>query len=357
MGESILVKREVALIVWNEEQHIERFVRTAAFDGSARSFGFLVPTPGRPTLAETSEEVLLSLYRLTAPDDVVVNDLEIDPTLSLISFYFGADRGGPPRAVNVLEEVRVAGLDATVLAASDAEALSEWLRARGFEQREALKHWLAIYVAKGWYVTAFRYVRPAAPASVDAHGQPSVYFMVSPETGELQTVLTSKAVSISFATNEPIYPYLEPADAPEVPGRILDLFVVASQTMDGYLIDPTLRPWNADVAFASDTWRTTPSGRFDLMDTLFLDSQLKTMLPPGPRITHYVDHASKREASDVVFRPSASAKEVRPPPHVHHLRSPVPVPYELLPVGIAGIWWWRRKARKRPDRSEAGSAR
>src|SRR3979409_2593461 len=46
---------EDALIVWDRQQHIEHFVRNATFGTNARSFGFLVPVPGRPVLAEASD--------------------------------------------------------------------------------------------------------------------------------------------------------------------------------------------------------------------------------------------------------------------------------------------------------------
>ncbi len=350
-GESILVKHESALIVWDEGSHVEHFVRTAAFGGSARSFGFLVPSPARPTLAEADEEVLLDLYRVTSPESVVVKDVEVDPTLSFFSFYFGVpDLPLTRSGVDVVEETHVAGLDATILAANDASALSDWLRGRGFEQREALKRWLAIYVAKGWYVTAFRYERPGERI-LDANGEAKTYDMED-DTGNLKSVFASRAVRITFPTNEPVYPYLEPDDVPDVPHRILDLFVIANQRMDGVLIDSGARPWNADVVYADEMWRGDASSGYDSMGSLGYREKIGVGLPSHPRITRYVDHATKRAASDLVFRPS-SAGSVRPPATVVHLPVRWPVPYELIPVPVAGIWWWRRRARKRRARLES----
>jgi hypothetical protein len=351
LGESILVKHEAALIVWDEECLIEHFVRTAAFDGSASSFGFLVPTPGRPTLAETDESTLLDLYSLTEPEDVYVNKFELDPRLSLISYYFRSDPVSAANpGVDVLEEKHVAGLDATVVSASDAEALSAWLQSHGFEQRADLTRWLAVYVAKGWYVTAFRYERPASNIR-GAHGYHDEYITGNVETGESESVLTSKAVRISFPTDEPIYPYLEPSDVPDVPRRVLDLFIVASQRMDGMLVDDGSRPWSAHVVYAASSWfhdGTYSVDRFahyDFFRKLGVETRTQSW------ITHYVDNASKRVASDIVFRPAASKSDVYPPPRPKRFPVPVPVPYELLPLGFAGAWWWsRRRARKqRPN--------
>jgi hypothetical protein len=305
LGESVLVKHEAALIVWDEARHIEHFVRTATFDGSARSFGFLVPTPGRPTLAETDESTLLDLYELTEPEDVYVDQLELDPRLSLISFYFQREPVGAANpGVDVLEEKHVAGLDATVVSSGDAGALSAWLRGHGFEQREDLKRWLAVYVAKGWYVTAFRYERPARAAR-RAHDDEQEYITSNVETGEPESVLISKAVRISFPTNEPIYPYLEPLDVPDVPRRVLDLFIVASERMDGILVDEGSRPWSADVVYAASSGFHDGTYSVDRLAHYGFFQKLGVEARPQRWITHYVDHASKRVASDLVFRHAA----------------------------------------------------
>jgi hypothetical protein len=124
-------------------------------------------------------------------------------------------------AVDVLEETHVAGLDAAVLAASDAEALAGWLRAHDFELRPSLERWAAVYVAKKWIFTAFRYARPDIASNGPA----------------MARALTSSAVRITFSAETAVYPYLEPDDAPETPGRQLHLFVLASAKLEGALVD------------------------------------------------------------------------------------------------------------------------
>jgi hypothetical protein len=341
VGEYIFVNHEEALIVWDESRHIEHFVRTAVFESSARSFGFLVPTPGRPILAAANNEALTELEGLTRPETVTVGHVELDPTLSLVSYCLGdLDLGvSAPAPVHVLEESRVAGLDATVVAASDANALADWLQHRGFEQRDALKRWLATYIARGWYVTTFRYEASAADPPNDAHP-------LSQEGlgRDRRLSVTSQAVRISFPTMEPVYPYLEPVDVPDVPHRILNLFVIASQRMDATLLGESLNPWSAKVVFAADV-------PLKLFDGPLAKKLAGVDLPAHAWITQYVDLASKRVASDIVFRPSASPQEVRPAPIVQPIRTPIPVPYELLPVGFAGVWWWRRR-RQALQRSE-----
>jgi hypothetical protein len=341
MSEGILVNHEEALIVWDESRHIEHFVRTAVFDSSASSFGFLVPTPGRPTLAEAEDKALTIPHDWTRPKIKRVDDVELDPGLSLITYYFGdgPHPGVTSAAPDVLEETRVAGLDATVLAARDAEGLADWLQKRGFEQREALRHWLAIYVAKGWYITAFRYERPeGSDAGADIHRVTEDYMTndLGWTDANKRMSITSKAVRISFPTTEPVYPYLEPADVPNVPHRILDLFVIADHRMDAVLVDNNSKAWSATTAFAANVRLLDDGDRFA--------STLPGLeLPSHFWVTQYIDAATKRETSDIVFRPSTSDEELRPAPIVWHQSVPAPVPYELIPLGLAGAWYWRRR--------------
>jgi hypothetical protein len=112
-------------------------------------------------------------------------------------------------AVEVVAVARVAGLDATVLRASDATALARWLQGRGFASRQGLTDWLARYVAGGWYVTAFRY------------------------NGGRQVQFGSRAVRLSFSADRPFYPYAEPGDQTQSEPRTLRVTVVSDARMEG----------------------------------------------------------------------------------------------------------------------------
>lgn len=209
---------EEALIVWDEAAGIEHFVRTASFAGATESLGFLVPTPARPTLGEADDRVfdrLARIYLRPPPQGIrsrgAVRGLTAGPA------------GAPP--VTVVERRTVAGLDAAVLAASDARALNAWLGQNGFPSRPALEAWLAPYVARGFFVTAFRY-----------------------DPGAQQGTFASRAVRLSFPVDAPFYPYAEPSDAPRTDGRRFRLHVVAPFRVDARL--GGRRSWGARVGFA-----------------------------------------------------------------------------------------------------------
>ena len=57
----VAINEESALIVWDAEHKIEHFIRKATFQTTASHFGFLVPTPSRPELAEVKEALFTTL--------------------------------------------------------------------------------------------------------------------------------------------------------------------------------------------------------------------------------------------------------------------------------------------------------
>lgn len=323
------VVREEALVVWDEASGVEHFVRSAVFDASVKSFGFIVPTPSRPTLAEASDDAFAALRQLTAAPVETVTRWDLVP-IGCTSTPFLFTRGGAPSApagaphVTVIAEARVAGMDATILEATDGSALSTWLGDHGFEAREALRDWASGYVAKRWVFTAFRYVRPdVASRGGGAAG------------------VGARAVRLTFRTPEPVYPYREPADTAAVTNRELHLFVVAPKRTAGALSDLDAGTWTAPTLFAGALppsealWRTLPG----------------VTPPAGAWLTEIVDHTAKRPPSDVAFR-DATGGEVKRPPIVRELRRGVPVPYEV-PLVVAAAWWWRRR-KKRATSSRAG---
>jgi hypothetical protein len=146
---------------------LEHFIRRASFRSSGKDFGFLVPTPGKPELAEVSDGIFDQLEQATKPEVVYKDELGIGPTLFCGMFFLM--RSAAPRAavavdsVRVLDAQRVAGYDAVVLEADSAGALAAWHKDRGYVERPDLSAWLAPYVAAKWKLTAFKIApRPIA---------------------------------------------------------------------------------------------------------------------------------------------------------------------------------------------------
>jgi hypothetical protein len=337
-GEVVHTSREDALIVWDAEHKTEHFIRSAVFGTGAASFGFLVPTPTRPTLAEASDAAIDDVATLTQAAVVRENHYVLAPigcTMLPVIFRTGSSSRegyGEPTAgvLNVLEETRVAGMDAAVLEASSTAALAGWLGDHGFEFRDALQRWVAPYVAAHWKITAFRYARREA-----ARGDmPSAVAGTGTGTDD---PIASRAVRLSFPVDAPIYPYREPDDTADVPGRELRLFVLSDSKLDGLLSDaPGTPPWPAEVSFSAKA----------AVDARVAKALPGVDLPAEVWINEYSDRSSRRALSDVVFRPSASPGEIRRPPVVAYDDIPIPIPYEL-PFLALGVHWFRSRRRRR----------
>lgn len=261
----VRIDAEEALIVWDAAQQTEHFIRRANFAQARGSFGFVVPTPTRPALAEADDGVFARLARLYLRPP--------SRRARRARGAVGAEDGGG--SVEVVEVRRVAGLDATVLRATDPEALRRWLRSHGFVDRPGFAAWLARYTTGTWHLTAFRY-----------------------DAGTRGTV-GSRAVRLSFRTDRPFYPYAEPSDQNSPPQRRLRLTVVAPARMEGRLGGAA---WGARTGFAAP----------QPMRALLRGAVADSALPASAWMTTFDDHPSRRGRDDLYFVPAAEQQPVAP---------------------------------------------
>jgi hypothetical protein len=317
-GERVSVNAEDAMIVWDRATQVEHFIRRANFSTDADDFGFLVPTPTPPDLGEVGEEVFDRLDERTAPVEVVKNEYRpitcvTAPFELMLRHSAGADESASPggAGVEVLATQRVAGLDATVLRATDADALAAWLGEHGFENRGALRVWLRPYVNAGFAITAFRYEKGAGSS------------------------LGTRAVRMSFRSERPFYPYREPADQPESFGRVLRVHVVTTGRVRGVLGDA---PWPEQADYARP-----------LDDGARLLAGVVPEVPRDAWLTRFSDRRSRRpEGDDLTFEGDEAFEVV--PTAVRTREVLVPAPIELV-VLAAGIVWLVRKRRRRASAS------
>jgi uncharacterized protein DUF2330 len=319
-GKHVTIAGEDALIVWNPAARRQHFIRRARFVGDTADFGFLVPAPSRPELAEAPAEVFGRLTGAVQPRIVYRERYSICPSLLLCPVFMlrsvSDDARMTTAGVRVLEEKAVAGYDAAVLAADDPRALETWLRSRGYAQGPSLVEWLAPYVRDHWIVTAFK--------------------VAGGGTGPVGTA----AVRMSFTTDRPLFPYREPADQREVPGpeRLLRVFLVAPARMDGALADGT--PWPGKLEFAAATVDLAP-----LLEGVVPAADI----PRDGWLTAYGDESSPRPGhADLVFTASTDVRAVTPPPH--EIDRPVVLPLPIAEGAVfaaLGFWLWRRSQRRR----------
>jgi hypothetical protein len=315
--ERVRIHEEQALIVWDAENKIEHFIRQATFDTSDPKFGFLVPTPTQPTLAESDQDVFKALENLTRPR--IIYKTVRKPRPAPVKSDGKTSAAPRSSAVEVLDRTTVAGFDVAVLKATDVAALEEWLTTNEFAFRPALREWVKKYTDDGWIITAFK-LSGGAPGHT-----------------------RMKAIRMSFAAEQPFYPYREPieeVDPKKVPEttlpRLLKLFVLSNERVEGTLGAEGER-WHAQTEWAN----TVTSARIgQIMQGFHYGEATPTTGIPEINareswyLTEFADNASPRPATDeLYFRtlPNAATVE-RPPIHSQQVEYYDP---PLLTVGGA----------------------
>src|SRR5262249_59090346 len=67
-GERVRIPTESALIIWDEKSKTQHLIRRASFETRLPYFGFLVPTPTKPVLAEVPDDLFRQLEDWTKPE-------------------------------------------------------------------------------------------------------------------------------------------------------------------------------------------------------------------------------------------------------------------------------------------------
>jgi hypothetical protein len=292
-GRFVHIDTEEALIIWDEAAQRQHFIRRALVETDAKDFGFLVPTPGKPELAEVDGRAFEELAEIT--------------TLAART---------APVAITVLEQKIVAGYDAAVLEAADAGALDGWLKAHGYPSSPELMEWLKPYIAHKWKITAFKV---AAGTSKVATG----------------------AVRMSFQTPRPFFPYREPVAAGKARERLLRVYFLADARFRGVIGD--YEPWPGVVV-----WSNT-------IDQAALAQLLKeARLPPlagggGRRLTEFEDRSSPRPVGGELFfeRAADQSTLARSPGYRYAGTSGTIIAFlafAILAI-IGGIWFFMRRIR------------
>ncbi|HJW95015.1 MAG TPA: DUF2330 domain-containing protein [Thermoanaerobaculia bacterium] len=306
-GENIAIVEESALIVWEPAASTEHFIRRATFRGKGRDFGFLVPTPSVPTLAEADDAIFARLEEWAKPKTVYVKSHRVDWTPWLMMYGMRHETATTAaRPVEVLASQKIAGYDAVVLDATDSAALQKWLADHGYTTTPDLTAWLEAYVSQHWKITAFK---------IDA-SQPEA------RTG---------AVKMSFTTPRPFFPYREPASQREyassiIVNRILRIFFLGPERVTATIGAST--PWQGDLRRSN-----TPPATLGF--------------PTSMRLTAFEDWSSIRPGfDDLFFSRAADQRPFTPPDNTIEDVKTTHLPLDVLAViAIVAIVVIRRVSR------------
>ncbi len=281
--EQVQIRDQEIAIAWNSETHREEFVRRANFDASSTAaFGFLVPTPTKPELAEAPDALFDDLAHAVEPP-TKHRFIWMEPATD--SLGYAGSKGLHSRAlepVRVLEERKVAGFDAVVLEADDAAAFARWLADHGFATTDDTREWAEPYVAQHWKITAFKF-----------------------EAGA-QAVSTA-AIRMSFATDEPLFPFRVGRNQ-RTRSSTLRVYYVGKERVEGRLgRGPGAQRWPADIPYSRPAPEATAALRRALSSEALAD---------GNWLTEFRDTAWPSGGDDLYFVATPFQTEILPPPRI-----------------------------------------
>ncbi len=279
------------LIIWNPQTKTQHFVRQANFKSDTPDVGFLVPSPSQPTLAEANGKVFETLAFFTKPE---IKKVKRGKSLN----GFGGAGGGGFGGVEVIEQKRVAGYDATVLKADSAEALLDWLKQNGYHYSPAVSEWAKPYLEQKWFFTALK----VAPKEAGA------------KPGNI--TLQAPALRISFTTDKPLFPYREPAteslNTLGVKSRTLRTFFLSDHRYTGQL--GAGETWTGKTVWAN---QLAPPQIKNILDHLKLPFK---EAPPKAWLTEFSDDWDYNTAkSDLTFVPDARNEKLARAPKIVYI--------------------------------------
>jgi hypothetical protein len=317
LGRQVQIADQEIVVVWNEEEKIEHFFRKADFAGNAEDFGFLVPTPTKPELAEADGAIFDRFEQATKPRIEIVKSYKFEWSSMFMFKASLSDKSmnAVGDAVMILDRVRVAGMDAVVLASTSSEALAKWLEDNGYNVRPTIEEWLKPYVEQGWKITAFKY---------------------APKGGEAKRTSTA-AVRMSFRTDRPVFPYRVPTDQLQnkrselrdqygrrmLTESVLRVHFVGNAKVSGGLGNAKAT-WPAEMRYAGE--------RTDLAD-LLKGSGIAAELPATGWLTSFDDSTWPGGTEDLYFDRAADQE-----PYVKVIEKKVVegivIPLELLILAV-----------------------
>jgi hypothetical protein len=157
----ILQPAQKAFLTWDPEEKIETFTVQPKFEGNAKDFGMVIPTPGKPKLDEMPRDFFKELAVFTIlkkreyPESKLLPRPQSDSNGGLGGINIRASNAERKPDVKVLESGVVGNLDYKIIEAGRADDLYEWLKDNkyNFSGDESA---LDFYIKKKWLFTVMK---------------------------------------------------------------------------------------------------------------------------------------------------------------------------------------------------------
>jgi len=250
-GKPIQFAGQQNIVIWNEAERIEHFIRKPEFQTNGKDFGFIAPTPSIPQIAAVDEQAFQT----------------VDSVAPIYAFGpLGASGGGSPREVQIVQSVNVGQYRAIAVAPTDPDLLNDWLKKNEYVMNPEVARWVNYYLEKGWYLTAFKYQNPEAERTA--------------------------AIRMTFRTQHAFNPYYVPKGTGKTPGSSLHLFFVSAGEQRPVIGNAT--PW------VKPLWKAKlPEAKFvELAKELGLKPE---EMPKDAKVSFFYDSTFPNGATEDLF--------------------------------------------------------
>jgi hypothetical protein len=156
----ILQPAQKVFITWDPVKREESFTVQPKFEGNARDFGMVIPTPSQPKLHEMPRDFFkhLAVYSILKKREFPHSKLLPSPPRGAgVAFGAGRNPSVPQRdsSIRILETGVVGSLDYKIISAGRADDLYQWLKDHKYNYAgdEAT---LNFYVQKKWVFTVMK---------------------------------------------------------------------------------------------------------------------------------------------------------------------------------------------------------
>jgi len=195
----VMINQEFAVI--STQGTNEQIDMRLSIDTVARDSGLIMPTPSPAAVSLGDASIFQSLAVEMTPTEVKTYNWWGDSVL--YTGGTGAANGAPGAAAPiVLDVVQLGPLEATTLAASDVQGLTDWLDANGYGIRQEVTDLLATYIDKNWSFVAMKLT------STDTLGgelDPIRFVFDMPESGLVYPLALSRAARSAQTVNVYIF--------------------------------------------------------------------------------------------------------------------------------------------------------
>jgi uncharacterized protein DUF2330 len=153
LGQDVNQPAQKAFLTWDPQEQVESFTVQPKFEGNAKDFGMVIPTPSRPRLFEMPRDFFKELAVFT-----ILRPMPLDKYKPILLAPRGAAGAGDPRkrnGVQVLEAGVVGSLDYKIVVAEKAADLYTWLKENQYSYAGD-ETTLDFYIGKKWFFTVMK---------------------------------------------------------------------------------------------------------------------------------------------------------------------------------------------------------